>query len=78
MPVTVSFIGADLFYRVSNIIQTPSVDGRIFLMGADPRRIADVVLYPDVVPFAVYRFDCCDLLQRSLIRHGTGKASGMM
>jgi hypothetical protein len=36
-----------------------------------------VVLYPDVVPFADNRFDCCDLLQRSVIHHGTDKASGM-
>ena len=36
-----------------------------------------MVLYPDVVPFADNRFDCCDLLQRSVIHHGTGKASGI-
>jgi hypothetical protein len=36
-----------------------------------------VVLYPDVVPFADNRFDCCDLFQRSIIHHGTDKASGM-
>jgi hypothetical protein len=28
-----------------------------------------VVLYPDVVPFADNRFDCCDLLQRSVIHY---------
>ncbi len=41
-----------------------------------------MVLYPDVVPFADNGFDCCDLdccdlLQRSVIHHGTDKASGM-
>ncbi len=36
-----------------------------------------MVLYPDVVPFADNRFDCCDLLQHSIIHHGTGKASGI-
>ncbi len=36
-----------------------------------------MVLYPDVVLFADNRFDCCDLLQRSVIHHGTGKASGI-
>jgi hypothetical protein len=36
-----------------------------------------VVPYPDLVPFADNRFDCCDLLQRSVIHHGTDKASGI-
>ena len=36
-----------------------------------------MVLYPDVAPFADNRFDCCDLLQRSVIHHATGKASGI-
>ena len=35
-----------------------------------------MVLYPDVVPFADNRFDCCDLLQRGVIHDGTDKASG--
>jgi hypothetical protein len=34
-----------------------------------------VALSPDMAPFADNRFDCCDLLQRSVIYHGTGKAS---
>ena len=29
-----------------------------------------MVLCPDVVPIADHRFDCCDLLQRSVIHHG--------
>ena len=33
--------------------------------------------YPDVAPFAGSSFDCCDLLQRNVIYHGTGKASGI-
>ena len=33
--------------------------------------------YPDVAPFAGSSFDCCDLLQRYVIHHGTGKASGI-
>jgi hypothetical protein len=36
-----------------------------------------VVLYPNVASFADNRFDCCDLLQRNGIHHGTGKASGI-
>jgi hypothetical protein len=36
-----------------------------------------VVLYPNVASFADNRFDCCDLLQRSVIHHWTGKASGI-
>jgi hypothetical protein len=36
-----------------------------------------VALYPDVAPFADNRFDCRDLLQRNVIYHGTGKASGI-
>jgi hypothetical protein len=32
---------------------------------------------PDVAPFAGSSFDCCDLLQRNVIHHGTGKASGI-
>ena len=34
-----------------------------------------MALYPDVAPFADNRFDCCDLLQRSVIHHGTGRAT---
>jgi hypothetical protein len=34
-----------------------------------------VALYPDVAPFADNRFDCGHLLQRSVIHHGTGKAT---
>ena len=33
--------------------------------------------YPDVAPFAGSSFDSCDLLQRNVIYHGTGKASGI-
>jgi hypothetical protein len=36
-----------------------------------------VVLCPDVVPFVDHRFDCRDLLQRSVIDYGTGKASAV-
>ena len=36
-----------------------------------------MVLYPDVVPFADNRFDCCDLLQRSVIFRATSKASSL-
>ena len=36
-----------------------------------------MALYPDVASFADNRFDCCDLLQRNVIHHGTGKASGI-
>jgi hypothetical protein len=45
-------------------------DGRPILGGSP-----DVVLYPDVVPFADNRFDCCHLLQRSVIHYGACKAS---
>ena len=34
-----------------------------------------MVLCPDVVPFVDHRFDCRDLLQRSVIHYGTAKAS---
>ncbi len=33
-----------------------------------------MVLCPDVVPFVDHRFDCRDLLQRSVIHYGTAKA----
>jgi hypothetical protein len=36
-----------------------------------------VALYPNVAPFADNRVDGCDLLQRNVIHHGTGKASGI-
>ena len=36
-----------------------------------------MALYPDVAPFAGSSFDCCDLFQRNVIHHGTGKASGI-
>jgi hypothetical protein len=36
-----------------------------------------VVLCPDVAPSRDSRFDCRDLLQRSVIHYGTAKASGM-
>jgi hypothetical protein len=36
-----------------------------------------VVLCPDVVPFVDHRFDCRDLLQRSVIHYGTAKASAV-
>ena len=36
-----------------------------------------MALYPDVAPFADNRFDCRDLLQRNVIYHGTGRASGI-
>jgi len=36
-----------------------------------------VVLCPDVVPFVDRRFDCRDLLQRSVIHYGTAKASAV-
>jgi hypothetical protein len=32
-----------------------------------------VALSPDMAPFADNQFDCCDLLQRSVIYHGPGK-----
>jgi hypothetical protein len=37
-----------------------------------------VVLCPDVAPYIDSRFDCFDLLQRSLIHYGTAKASAVM
>jgi hypothetical protein len=37
----------------------------------------DVVLCPDVVPSIDSRFDCSDLLQRSVIHYGTAKASAI-
>jgi hypothetical protein len=36
-----------------------------------------VVLCPDVVPFVDHRFDCRNLLQRSVIHYGTAKASAV-
>ena len=36
-----------------------------------------MVLFPDVVPFIDRRFDCCHLLQRNVIHHGTDKTSGI-
>jgi hypothetical protein len=36
-----------------------------------------VVLCPDVVPSIDSRFDCSDLLQRSVIHYGTAKASAV-
>ena len=36
-----------------------------------------MVLCPDVVPSIDSRFDCSDLLQRSVIHYGTAKASGI-
>jgi hypothetical protein len=36
-----------------------------------------VVLCPDVAPSIDSRFDCSDLLQRSVIHYGTDKASGI-
>jgi hypothetical protein len=36
-----------------------------------------VALYPNVASFADNRFDRCDLLQRNVIHHRTGKASGI-
>ena len=36
-----------------------------------------MVLCPNVVPFVDHRFDCRDLLQRSVIDYGTGKASAV-
>src|ERR1700730_6599979 len=66
------------FVRVSNFIQTPSVDGRTLSYGNPiPGGSPDVVLYPDVAAFADNRFDCCHLLQCSVVHHGTGKASGI-
>ncbi len=43
--------------------------------GPIPGGSPDVALYPDVAPFADNRFDRCHLLQRSVIHHGTGKAT---
>jgi hypothetical protein len=37
-----------------------------------------VVLCPDLAPCMDSRFDCRDLLQRNVIHHGTGKASGIL
>jgi hypothetical protein len=63
---------------VSNLIQTPSVDRRIFLIWKQiPGGSPDVVLHPDVAPFADNRFNCCALLQRNIINDGTDKASGI-
>jgi hypothetical protein len=73
----VAFIRCFPFVGVSNFIQTPSVDRRIFLMGPMLGGPPDVALHTDVAPFADNRFDCCDLLQRNVIYHGTGKASGI-
>jgi hypothetical protein len=36
-----------------------------------------VVLCPDVAPYMDSRFDCRDLLQRSVIHYGTAKASAV-
>jgi hypothetical protein len=36
-----------------------------------------VVLCPDVAPYVDSRFDCRDLLQRSVIHYGTAKASAV-
>jgi hypothetical protein len=36
-----------------------------------------VVLCPDVVPSIDSRFDCSDLLQRSVTHYGTAKASAV-
>jgi hypothetical protein len=36
-----------------------------------------VAPYPDVALFAGSSFDCCNLLQRNVIYHGTGKSSGI-
>src|SRR4029077_13630694 len=32
---------------------------------------SDVVLCPDGIPFVGHRLDCCDLLRRGVIYHGT-------
>jgi hypothetical protein len=36
-----------------------------------------VAISPDVVSFVRHRFDCCDLLQRSVIRNVAPKASSV-
>jgi len=36
-----------------------------------------VALCPDVASYNDNRFDCCDLLQRSGIHHGTEKATAI-
>jgi len=54
------------------------VDRRILLIGADLRRFTDVAVYPDVASLANNRFDCCNLLQRSIIYHEAGKAPLMI
>ena len=36
-----------------------------------------MVLCPDVAPYVDSRFDCRDLLQRSVIHYGTAKASAV-
>jgi hypothetical protein len=46
--------------------------------GPTPGASSDVVLCPDVVPFDDHRFGCCDLPQRGVIHHGTGKASAVI
>src|SRR5205807_6935639 len=73
----VAFIRCFPFVGVSNSIQTPSVDRRIFLMRPMLGGLPDAALHTDVAPFADNRFDCCDLLQRNVIHPGTGKASGI-
>jgi hypothetical protein len=47
--------------------------GRLVARGGSP----DVVLCPDVAPYVDSRFDCRDLLQRSVIHYGTAKASAV-
>ena len=47
------------------LVATASTVGGV-ISGGSP----DVVLCPDVVPIADHRFDCCDLLQRSVIFYG--------
>jgi hypothetical protein len=37
-----------------------------------------VVLCPDVAPVVDRRFDCCDLLRRSVIHHGAHRASATL
>jgi hypothetical protein len=74
----VAFIRCSPFVGMSNFIQTPRVDRRIFLMGPMLGGSPDVALCPDVASYIDNRFDCCDLLRRSVIYDGVPhKASAL-
>jgi hypothetical protein len=66
-----------LSFRKGEQFYTDAIGGRahIILWEPIPGGSPDVVLYPDVAAFADNRFDCCHLLQRSVIHYGACKAS---